>query len=121
MLEKHPMVMAYIKNQGLGFTVPYRHKGEVRTYIPDFIARVNDGHGEDDLLNLVIEVKGFRGEDVKDKSDTMKTYWIPGVNALKEYGRWDFIELRSEATMQDDFERAISQNLQDQINNFVAK
>ena len=115
-LEQHPMVRAYIKNQGLGFTIPYRHKGEVRTYIPDFIAHVDDGHGEDDLLSLVIEVKGFRGEDVKDKSDTMNTYWVPGVNALKEYGRWAFIELRSEANMREDFENAISQNLHDQIN-----
>lgn len=120
-LEQHPKVRAYIKNQGLGFTIPYRHKGEARTYIPDFIVRVDDGHGEDDLLNLVIEVKGFRGEDVKDKSDTMNAYWIPGVNALKEYGRWDFIELRSEATMQEDFENAISQNLHKQINKLMMK
>ena len=120
-LEQHPKVKAYVKNQGLGFTIPYRYKGQVRSYIPDFIVRVEDGHGEDDLLNLVIEVKGFRGEDVKDKSDTMNTYWVPGVNALKEYGRWAFIELRSEATMQNDFEKAIMRNLCESIKSFSGK
>ena len=34
-------------------------------YRPDFIVRVEDGHGEDDLLNLVVEIKGYRREDAK--------------------------------------------------------
>ena len=35
-----------------------------------------------DPLNLVVEIKGFRGEDAKDKANTMRTYWVPGVNNL---------------------------------------
>jgi len=54
--------------------------------------RVDDGHGDDDLLNLIVEIKGFRGEDAKDKKTTMDVYWIPGVNNLKLYGRWAFAE-----------------------------
>ena len=50
----------------------------------------DDGRGEDDLLNLVVEIKGYRGEDAKEKADTMNKYWVPGVNALGTYGRWDF-------------------------------
>lgn len=91
--EAHPRVRAYVKNQGLGFEVPYRHEGEVRHYQPDFIVRVDDGHGDDDLLNLVVEIKGYRGEDAKDKAETMKTYWVPGVNSMASFGRWDFKEL----------------------------
>jgi len=56
--------------------------------------RVEDGHGEDDLLNLIVEIKGYRGEDAKDKKLTMDTYWVPGVNNLGTYGRWAFTELR---------------------------
>lgn len=26
----------------------------------------------------------------------METYWIPGVNKLKTYGRWAFIELNKD-------------------------
>ena len=29
-------------------------------YLPDFIVLVNDGHGKDDPLHLVVEVKGYR-------------------------------------------------------------
>jgi len=41
---------------------------------------------------LVIEIKGYRGENAKDKAATMKNYWIPGVNNLGSYGRWAFAE-----------------------------
>ena len=53
-----------------------------RTYLPDFIVLVDDGHGDDDLLHLVVEIKGYRGEDAKEKKSTMETYWVPGVNNL---------------------------------------
>ncbi len=49
---------------------------------PDFIVLVDDGHGPDDLLHLVVETKGYRREDAKDKKSTMETYWVPGVNNL---------------------------------------
>jgi type III restriction enzyme len=38
----------------------------------------------------VVEIKGYRGEDAKEKKRTMDTYWIPGVNHLGTYGRWAF-------------------------------
>ena len=118
-VENHPKVVSYVKNQGLGFEVPYRVGSESRIYIPDFIVRVDDGHGQDDLLNLIVEVKGYRGEDVKDKSSTMLTYWVPGVNALKEYGRWAFAELQREETMEVDFEAAIEGKVNEMINQFA--
>ena len=71
-LESHPRVHSYVANQGLGFTVPYRMGGDARTYIPDFIVRVDDGHGEEDPLNLVVEVKGYRREDAKVKKQTAR-------------------------------------------------
>ncbi len=91
-VESHPRVRAYVKNQGLGFEVPYVMGSQKRRYLPDFIVRVDDGRGDDDLLNLVVEIKGYRGEDAKEKKATMKTYWVPAVNHLGTHGRWDFIE-----------------------------
>jgi type III restriction enzyme len=90
--EAHPRVVAYVKNQGLGFEVPYRYGSETHRYLPDFIVLVDDGHGPDDLLHLVVEIKGYRGENAKDKKATMETYWVPGVNNLARYGRWAFAE-----------------------------
>ncbi len=91
--EAHPRVRAYVKNHNLGLEVPYRYGSETRKYLPDFIVLVDDGHGAEDLLHLIIEIKGYRREDAKEKKATMETYWVPGVNKLGEFGRWAFKEL----------------------------
>ena len=105
---------AYVKNQGLGLEVPYRLGGQPRRYLPDFIVLVDDGHGADDLLHLVVEIKGYRGEDAKIKAETMHTYWIPCVNSLG-LGRWAFTELRDAWTMQADMQAALSSAVEDLI------
>jgi type III restriction enzyme len=101
--ENHPRVRAYVKNHNLGFDVPYRHGSESHVYRPDFIVLVEDGHSEDDLLHLVVEVKGYRREDAKDKKLTMETYWIPGVNNSEKFGRWAFAEFTEVFGMDADF------------------
>ena len=102
--ERHPRVRAYVKNQGLGLEVPYLLGAEPHRYIPDFIVLVDDGRGDDDLLHLVVEIKGYRGEDAKVKKSTMDTYWVPGVNHPGSYGRWAFAEFTDVWAMQDEFE-----------------
>lgn len=105
--EAHPLVKAYVKNHNLGLEVPYRYGSGMRVYLPDFIVLVDDGHGEDDLLHLVVEIKGYRREDAKEKKATMENYWVPGVNNLKQYGRWAFAEFTDVWEMQDDFAKRI--------------
>jgi type III restriction enzyme len=106
--ESHPEVAAYTKNHNLGFEVPYRYGSEVRKYLPDFIVLVDDGHGPDDLLHLVVEIKGYRREDAKEKKSTMETYWVPGVNNLKTHGRWAFAEFTQIYQMEADFEAKVA-------------
>ena len=91
-LETHPRVVAFVKNQGLGLEVPYRDGSTPRRYIPDMVVRLDDGRGSDDLLNLVLETKGYRRGDAQLKAETMKTMWVPGVNNLGTHGRWVFAE-----------------------------
>jgi type III restriction enzyme len=105
--ESHPKVRAYVKNHSLGLEVPYRYASEMRKYLPDFIVLVDDGHGDADLLRLVVEIKGYRGEDAKEKASTMKTYWIPGVNHLGTHGRWAFAEFCDVYEIQADFEKEV--------------
>ena len=107
--ESHPKVKAYVKNNGLGFEVPYRFESNSRKYIPDFIVLIDDGHGTENLLHLVVEIKGYRREDAKAKKMTMDTYWIPGVNNLKEYGRWAFAEFKEIHKIESDFEAKIKE------------
>jgi type III restriction enzyme len=91
-LEAMSDVKAYVKNQGLGLTIPYTVDADERNYLPDFVARIDDGHG-DDLLNLVIEVTGQVRPAKVERVQTAQTRWVPGVNALGRFGRWDFIEI----------------------------
>jgi len=101
-VEDHPLVHAYCKNHNLGFEVPYAYAGGTRKYRPDFIVLVDDGHGVADLLHLVVEIKGYRGEDAKDKKAYMETYWVPGVNQLGTHGRWAFAEFTDVYTIAAD-------------------
>jgi len=102
-VESHPRVRSYVKNHSLGFEVPYLYGSTPRKYRPDFIVLVDDGRGKEDPLHLVVEIKGFRGEDAKEKKSTMETYWIPGINNRGDFGRWSFVELTDVWEMEKDF------------------
>jgi type III restriction enzyme len=105
--ESHPRVKAYVKNHNLGLEVPYRYGSETRRYLPDFIVLVDDGHGDDDQLHLVVEIKGYRREDAKEKKATMDTYWVPAVNNLRTLGRWAFAELTEIYQIDADFKAKV--------------
>jgi type III restriction enzyme len=104
-VESHPKVKRYVKNHNLGLEVPYKFGSTMRRYIPDFIVVVDMGDGKE--LNLIVEIKGYRGEDAKEKKLTMDTYWIPGVNNLKNFGHWAFAEFKEIFLIEQDFEEKI--------------
>ena len=118
-VEAHPRVLAYTKNHNLGLDVPYRYGSEPRMYRPDFMVRVEDGHGPDDLLNLIVEIKGYRREDAKEKKATIETYWVPGVNNLGTYGRWAFAEFTQVYEIESDFEARLAGAFDDMIKRVV--
>ena len=119
--EAHPRVRAYVKNQTLGLEVPYRYGSEMRKYLPDFIVRVDDGHGDDDLLNLIVEIKGYRREDAKEKKSTMDIYWVPGVNHLETHGRWAFAEFTEVYQIEVDFEAKVESEFNKMIESVAAQ
>jgi type III restriction enzyme len=92
-LEEMDEVLAYVKNQGLGFMIPYSLAGQQRNYMPDFIVLIDDGRGADDPLNLVLEVSGQRDKEKEAKVTTARTLWVPAVNNAGAWGRWAFIEI----------------------------
>lgn len=114
--EAHPKVLAYVKNHNLGLEVPYRYGSEMRTYIPDFIVQIDDGYGKDDPLNLIVEIKGYRREDAKEKKSTMENYWVPGVNNHGQYGRWAFVEFTDVYEMQTDFQEKVEEEFNRMLN-----
>ena len=62
-LEEIESVECYVKNQFLGFTIPYTKDGQDREYFTDFIARVKSKDGN--IKNLMIEINGMS----KDKAE----------------------------------------------------
>ena len=106
-VETSPRVLAYVKNQNLGLEVPYLTGATPRRYLPDFIVQVDDG--QPDPFNLIVEVKGYRGENAKEKANTMRSYWIPGINNLQQFGRWAFAEFTAVHEMETDFRALVEQ------------
>ena len=92
-LEDMPEVVRYVKNHNLSFTIAYTLNGEEKNYIPDFIACLDDGHGLDDLLNLIVEVTGEQKKDKAAKVATARTLWVPAINNHGGFGRWAFLEV----------------------------
>jgi type III restriction enzyme len=90
-LGEEGLVIAYVKNQNLGFTIPYTLDGEERSYYPDYIVRIDDGESEP--LNLIVEVTGEKKKDKDEKAATARTLWVPAVNHHGRFGRWAFLEI----------------------------
>lgn len=95
-IEAMNEVVSYVKNNHLGFAIPYTTEGQVKHYLPDFLVRVNDRDAPDNLLTLVVEVSATGGHGVADKQIKVATAtdrWVPAVNNHQGFGRWAFTEI----------------------------
>ena len=89
-LEEMPEVLCYVKNQNLGFLIPYTIDGEEHDYEPDFIVHIaTDG----EPLNLIIEVSGRIKKEKAAKTATARNLWVPAVNNHGGFGQWAFLEV----------------------------
>lgn len=91
-LEQMPEVLSYVKNQNLGFTIPYEHQGAAHHYTPDFIAVLQMQDGK--KLNLLIEVTGRKDDKKATKIKTARELWVPSVNNNGKFGVWAIIEIQ---------------------------
>ena len=90
-LDDHPQVKAWVRNDRQRWQIPYMMGGEWANYEPDFIARVETETGP---LNLVIEVKGQETDRDLEKKRWTEEFWIPAVNdreELTEHGKWEYL------------------------------
>lgn len=74
-------MVAYAKNDHLGFQVHYLWGGARRRYLPDFLIRLANGK------TLVLEIKGQDSEQERAKRSAMDA-WVKGVNAKGGFGVW---------------------------------
>ena len=117
--ESHPMVISYVKNHNLGFEIPYRKETGVHRYIPDFIVQLQNE--DEELINLIVEIKGFRRQDADDKKMTMETYWVPGVNNHGGFGNWAFAEFTEIDQLTNDFDESVKELFDQMVEKVIKK
>ena len=82
-LDNHDMVRAWVKNDRLGLTIPYRKDGVARKYFPDFVVEMTDGSF------LIVEIKGQEGDAAIKKAAAER--WCKAVTNDGRFGSWAYI------------------------------
>src|SRR6267143_1686789 len=71
--DRNSNLSAWVKNDHLGFEIPYVYRGVVRVFRPDFLVRLTNGK------TLVLEVNGQDDEQNKTKRGFLAE-WVKAVN-----------------------------------------
>jgi type III restriction enzyme len=93
-LDHHPDVLAWVKNDHLGFEIVYVFDGVVRKYRPDFLVRLASG------AMLVLEVKGQDSPQNRAKRAALDE-WTRAVTQHAGFGRWAWAVSRSPSDVAD--------------------
>ena len=80
-LDDSPAVAAWVKNDHLGFEIPYLYQGVVHKYRPDFLVRLTSGE------MLILETKGQDSEQDQVKRRYLDE-WVQAVNAYGGFDHW---------------------------------
>lgn len=109
-LDNSELVDAWVRNEGLGFFIPYRGaNGYSQKFEPDFVVRSKNGN------LLVVEYKGeWQGKsDIHENSKKhySENYWVPSVNRVMAQSgndaQWGFLWLDTTSNLPGDIERAL--------------
>lgn len=94
-LEINGNVAAYVKNDHLGFSIPYVHKGRTHSYLPDFLVRLRRAADDNVDRTLIVEVSGSRKSPgpTRAKATTARDSWCAAVNNHGGFGRWGYVEM----------------------------
>jgi type III restriction enzyme len=103
-------VEAYVKNDHLGLTIPYVHKGKGHDYIPDFLLRLRKRDPDDVERTLIVEVSGGQKSPgpTAVKADTARNSWCAAVNNHAGFGRWGYVEVTAMDTARERLCNAIA-------------
>ena len=96
-IDKHPAVKAFVKNDRLGFFIPYLHDGQQHEYIPDFLVRLRNTPS----YTVIMEVKGYP-DPLQDVKAEAARRWVAAVNADGTFGRWDYAIVRDPTHVADE-------------------
>ncbi|HOW36087.1 MAG TPA: DEAD/DEAH box helicase family protein [Candidatus Omnitrophota bacterium] len=91
-LEQMLEVLSYVKNQNMGFAIPYEYQGVGHPYIPDFIVKLE--LPDKSVLSLIIEVTGKKDDKKIIKIKTTRELWVPAINNIGKFGKWAILEVQ---------------------------
>lgn len=83
LLDKHPNVKAWAKNDHLHFEIPYMFQGIVHKYRPDFLVMLADDSF------MIIEIKGTETQQDQVKWEYLRE-WTQAVNEFSSFGKWNW-------------------------------
>jgi type III restriction enzyme len=81
-LDNSLHVVSFVKNQGLGFAIPYLHAGGDHEYFPDFLVKLTNG------VMLILETKGH--DELEGVKAQAAERWTRAVNAEGSHGKWRY-------------------------------
>ncbi|TPK49600.1 hydrolase [Mesorhizobium sp. B2-5-4] len=84
LLDAHPGVKKWVKNERLGFSIPYRRNGLPARYIPDFIV-VTDAQNY-----VIVEIKGQVTDNADAKAKAAER-WCKAVTKFGQHGNWRYL------------------------------
>lgn len=82
-LDHNPDVVAWAKNDHLGFAISYIFRGVIHKYYPDFLIKLKNGK------TLVLEVKGKDDQQNRTKRQYLQE-WVEAVNTDGRFGKWSW-------------------------------
>ncbi len=91
-LDHDKSVIAWVKNDHLGFAILYVFNGVVKKYYPDFLIRLKNGK------SLILEVKGQDSQENRTKREFLDE-WVKAVNSHGGFGAWAADVSRSTADL----------------------
>jgi len=83
-IDRHTKTDAFVKNEGLGFSIPYLNNGQMHDYIPDFIVRLK----AEKPHHVIVETKGY--DPLEEVKKAAAERWVKAVTADGRYGRWSY-------------------------------
>lgn len=88
-LASEGTIISYVKNDHLGLTIPYVHKGKRHEYWPDFVLKFDEDR------YLIVEVSGSQKSPgpTQEKARTARDSWCASVNNHGDFGLWGYLEL----------------------------
>lgn len=81
--DRIPELVAWVKNDHLGFEIYYLWQGQIKTYYPDFILKFKGNR------YLILEVKGQITNQDRAKFQAARE-WVKAVNSDGRFGKWEF-------------------------------